>query len=517
MPNIFERGLIDAAKTGSITAAEQALANTACNINVVDDDTDPLETGERLGSTPLHYAVRHGHVAMVDFLLRHGANPNATNRYGQTALHIAAATQMDDTSTHAPSTSSSSSAPTSSTAPAGGTEAQENELLDSPQVQIGKLLINAGAAIESMTFRPMQWPTRPHSENTFVDGTALHFAAIFGYMDFIKLLLDAGANHKSLNRHNMTPADIATVTEHLRQNPKLAFVHGYWNHWRGGPVQGIFRYQDTDERCCDTRRGAPVTGLDIAHPSNAHKLPIPTFQPDVRDYRDYDEIARFITNYYRQLKRGLLRVNVEEKLRENALQRTEIATKDRQIQSLTLSNNILYGRLNRQQSVSPELKFALGAASAFLLIMLLVYEDSLTMKKAAICFGLSVIVGSFFHSGAKEYKQLKGVADGVVKRVEETIVAGRDAIIAGTNTIQTIEAAIQELSHVTGEFIVEVQEFTRDGRHTLKSIQGDSHLIARALADGIREGRFKPDVMVDVHHNTARASLVEIMQGCTVM
>ncbi|KAJ6104675.1 hypothetical protein N7523_010995 [Penicillium sp. IBT 18751x] len=56
-----------------------------------------LEQGEpidgqdnALGVTPLHCAVYQGNDEMVDFLLEHGANGDATTANGQTALHIAA-------------------------------------------------------------------------------------------------------------------------------------------------------------------------------------------------------------------------------------------------------------------------------------------------------------------------------------------------------------------------------------------------------------------------------------------
>ena len=39
--------------------------------------------------TPLHYAVRGGHVDCVALLLRHGANPIARERSGHTPLELA--------------------------------------------------------------------------------------------------------------------------------------------------------------------------------------------------------------------------------------------------------------------------------------------------------------------------------------------------------------------------------------------------------------------------------------------
>lgn len=45
-------------------------------------------------STPLHMAARHGHAAVVEVLLSHGANVNAANNDGMTPLHAAVAGQQ---------------------------------------------------------------------------------------------------------------------------------------------------------------------------------------------------------------------------------------------------------------------------------------------------------------------------------------------------------------------------------------------------------------------------------------
>jgi len=45
--------------------------------------------GDAEGSTPLHDAVRRADVNIMQLLLRHGANANAVNNFGETPLHIA--------------------------------------------------------------------------------------------------------------------------------------------------------------------------------------------------------------------------------------------------------------------------------------------------------------------------------------------------------------------------------------------------------------------------------------------
>lgn len=45
--------------------------------------------------SPLHVAVSHGHENVVRTLLQHGADPNATDEEGFTAMEIAKQMEMD--------------------------------------------------------------------------------------------------------------------------------------------------------------------------------------------------------------------------------------------------------------------------------------------------------------------------------------------------------------------------------------------------------------------------------------
>jgi len=55
----------------------------------------PMDEGSAEGDTPLHHAARTGSHAIVDMLLKHGADINARNSGGQTATHSAAASGVD--------------------------------------------------------------------------------------------------------------------------------------------------------------------------------------------------------------------------------------------------------------------------------------------------------------------------------------------------------------------------------------------------------------------------------------
>lgn len=52
---------------------------------------DLVESRDRLGKTPLHYAVVSGNLGAVEFLLGSGAQADAADATGLTPLHIAAA------------------------------------------------------------------------------------------------------------------------------------------------------------------------------------------------------------------------------------------------------------------------------------------------------------------------------------------------------------------------------------------------------------------------------------------
>ena len=72
--------LAQAVASGDLPGIKKLLANGA-KIN---------GRGPRDGTTPLSAAAFHGHIEIVEFLIKRGANVKATNRDGNTPLHIAA-------------------------------------------------------------------------------------------------------------------------------------------------------------------------------------------------------------------------------------------------------------------------------------------------------------------------------------------------------------------------------------------------------------------------------------------
>jgi len=109
----------------------------------------------KLGKTPLHYAVTYGAPEMIDLLLENGADINAKDNTGLTPLHVAAMLGRTN-------------------------EAQA--------------LIAHGADI--------------NARDSFGD-TPLHTAALFGQARMVELLVNAGADLAALNNNQLTPLDCA--------------------------------------------------------------------------------------------------------------------------------------------------------------------------------------------------------------------------------------------------------------------------------------------------------------------
>jgi len=101
--------------------------------------------------TPLHNAILHSNVKVVEYLITHGAYVNATGAYGMTPLHFAA---------------------------------------DSFNVDIVKFLIERGADVNAKCNE---------------GDTPLHYAAYIYSLDVVKCLVDLGADVNAKNNDGETP------------------------------------------------------------------------------------------------------------------------------------------------------------------------------------------------------------------------------------------------------------------------------------------------------------------------
>jgi len=129
--------------------------------------SEGADVGARMNTgnlnTPLHNAVSRGHEKVAKVLLEHGADIKATNKNGETALHLAI---------------------------------RHNFL------SLVQFLMDNGADIND----------EPDNENNF----PLHKAAICGNPRIVSLLLRSGANRQALNDDGKTAKQLATRSEVLK-------------------------------------------------------------------------------------------------------------------------------------------------------------------------------------------------------------------------------------------------------------------------------------------------------------
>jgi len=69
---------------------EVMMGNTNTVKNLLKSGTDPNETQQMTGRTPLHFAALCGHQDIVEILLENGADPNVQDNNGATPLREAA-------------------------------------------------------------------------------------------------------------------------------------------------------------------------------------------------------------------------------------------------------------------------------------------------------------------------------------------------------------------------------------------------------------------------------------------
>ncbi len=125
-----------------------------CGYASVDDD--------------LIYAAKAGDVSRVRQLVAAGANVNATNKEGMTALHESLRYQFDDTNAYKPAS-----------------------LAGPRYLSIVKFLLNQGASVNSVSIREKLSP--------------LHVATSNGFLDAVKLLIDSGAVVDARSETGTTP------------------------------------------------------------------------------------------------------------------------------------------------------------------------------------------------------------------------------------------------------------------------------------------------------------------------
>ncbi|MCG8340703.1 MAG: ankyrin repeat domain-containing protein, partial [Cytophagales bacterium] len=174
--------LLKAASQGDIEQVKLLLSQGAA-INATDKD----------GWTPLHWAAKNGHQAVVAYLKERGADINATCKYGGTPLHWAAQNGQKELAEYL----QSEGADTNATCKYGGTPL--HWAAKNGQKELVEYLLAQKAGINAKT----------------KDGwTPLHWAAAKGHQALVEYLLEQGADSKAVDEAGRTPLHWAAAKGH---------------------------------------------------------------------------------------------------------------------------------------------------------------------------------------------------------------------------------------------------------------------------------------------------------------
>jgi len=176
--------LLDAARLNDMALARQLLAAGV--------DVDGAESGFPDSYSPLQWAARHGNVALIELLLRAGADTERRDFNGDRALLWAAGAGQ---------------APAIAALVAGGSPAQS---ADDPYGQTPLMIAARGGWLDAARVL-LEAGADPNARNRSGD-TALHGAALSRNTALVELLLDAGADPNAVSDIlHETPLHIAAA------------------------------------------------------------------------------------------------------------------------------------------------------------------------------------------------------------------------------------------------------------------------------------------------------------------
>ncbi|CAF99977.1 unnamed protein product, partial [Tetraodon nigroviridis] len=148
------------------------------------------QLGGDLSSTPLHWAIRQGHLSMVIQLLRYGADPSIADGEGYRALHLAILFQHMAIAAYLM---------------AKGQDVDEQDANGQTPVML--------AALKIIGPEPTKFLVKNNASLSAVDkvnrNTPLHCAVLAGNVDAAHILLEGGASVDAENLSGHTPIDLA--------------------------------------------------------------------------------------------------------------------------------------------------------------------------------------------------------------------------------------------------------------------------------------------------------------------
>jgi ankyrin repeat protein len=220
-----EPPLVSALKRGQVEVAH-TLVKRGADVNASEMD----------GTTALHWAVRSGDVETTALLIRHGANVTAPNRYGATPLWLAAGsgnTALVDMLL------------------AAGADAKAT-IGDGETVLMAAARTNAGQAIRSL----IKHGADPNATERWYGQTALMWAAAENRPEAARALIEGGA------RLNVRSTVLENVPNALRDMTLSTFAWGGFTPMLFAARQGSFEAADVlIEAGADTSVKEPEFGI----------------------------------------------------------------------------------------------------------------------------------------------------------------------------------------------------------------------------------------------------------------
>ena len=192
----MSKQLIDAAEIGDLNGMEHCIQKNA-DLNYQSKKDPP----DRNGMAAIHMAAVNGHLSAVEILVSRGANVNLIEPLHQnTALHLAATGGYSDLVRYLVRSRANINVRDS---------LGQTPLLTATSEAIQIILLEAGAD-----------PNRRGLDAA----TALHYAAYFGFLDAVRLLVSQGADVDARNKEEQTPLWVACSNTHIPEEKSVAIA-----------------------------------------------------------------------------------------------------------------------------------------------------------------------------------------------------------------------------------------------------------------------------------------------------
>ncbi|CAJ0580832.1 unnamed protein product, partial [Mesorhabditis spiculigera] len=200
-------------KTGEAPLHLAAMNGHVKVVNVLIQDHGAAQEAITLDNqTALHFAARHGQLAVAQTLLALGANPNARDDKGQTPLHLAAENDYPDVVKLFLKMKQNNRAVLTAIDHNGFTCAHIAAMKGSLAVVRELMMIDKAMVIQAKT--------------KTMEATTLHMAAAGGHANIVKILLENGASAEDENAHGMTALHLGAKNGYV--SILEAFDHHLW-------------------------------------------------------------------------------------------------------------------------------------------------------------------------------------------------------------------------------------------------------------------------------------------------